>query len=194
LNTGVFGGTFNPIHNGHLINAQLILEQYGLDRILFVPARNPVHKDIQDDVSPEDRFAMCALAIEGHPHFEASRVEIDRESPSYSVLTVRELLENDPGSDIFLIIGYDSYAEIATWRNYREILSMVHVIVMARPGEGTGAAGPDVAAGGVSFAQNPMIDISSSCIRERVRKGLPVRYLVPPSVEDYIVRKGLYRH
>lgn len=194
MNTGVFGGTFNPIHNGHLINAQLILEQYGLDRILFVPARDPVHKNIQDDVSPEDRFAMCALAIEGHPHFEVSRVEIDRESPSYSVLTVRELLENDPGSDIFLIIGYDSYAEIATWRNYREILSMVHLIVMARPGEGTGATGPDVAAGGVTFARNPMVEISSSCIRERVRKGLPVRYLVPPSVEDYIVRKGLYRH
>lgn len=193
MNTGVFGGTFNPVHNGHLINAQLILEQYGLDKVLFIPAKFPVHKAVEDDVSPEDRYAMLALAVEGHPSFEVSRLEIDRESPSYSIITIKELLRSRSGGDISLIIGYDSYMEIPTWRDYRELLSLVHLIVMARPGEELGDTGQGGAAMSISFARNPMIEISSSCIRERIKRGLPVRYLMPKAVEDYIIRKELYR-
>jgi nicotinate-nucleotide adenylyltransferase len=194
LKLGVFGGTFNPIHYGHLLNAQLVAEEFSLGKILFIPSKVPVHKDMGQSISGEDRIAMIRLAVEGNGLFEASRIEIDRDLPSYTIITVRQLMEMHPGNRICLIIGEDSFAEIKTWKDYRELLQLVTLIVMSR-----GAVKYDRQeimriAGEVVFSRNPVIDISSSGIRARIKAGKPVRYFLPPAVEEYIVKKGLYRN
>ncbi len=193
MKTGVFGGTFNPIHNGHLINAQFIAEHFALDEVLFVPAKLPVHKGLAGDVSTEDRYEMAVRAIAGNNLFNVSRIEIDRETPSYTITTIRHLMKDRPGDTLHLIIGADSYNELETWKDYRELLSLVRIIVMARPGCDTDPDRYGNLAGSVEIADNPLIEISSSDIRDRIRQRRSVRYLVPSEVENYIIDKGLYR-
>ncbi|MBP7736564.1 MAG: nicotinate-nucleotide adenylyltransferase [Spirochaetes bacterium] len=193
MKLGIFGGTFNPIHYGHLINAEMIRSDFDLDRIILVPAKYPVHKSLAGEVPAEERYAMAVLAAAEAKEYEVSRIEIDRNGPSYTITTVQALQERYPGSELNLIVGMDSLNTIDTWRETERLLKHVSLIVMRRPGE---ACAPDVDLGKcmVRFADNPLIDISSTVIRERLRAGKSVRFLMPDAVIDYIARKGLYRN
>jgi len=193
VRTGIFGGTFNPVHCGHLICARFILEQCFLDRIIFIPSKRPVHKHIEEDVSPEERYHMMECAIEGEQDFFASRIEIDRATDSYTIFTVNEMKAMYPDDDFFLLVGADSYNELQTWREYTTLLRMVTLVVMRRPGDELANSHISLKEASVIFAENPRIDISSSMIRERVVRGLSIRNMVPPAVEEYICAKGLYR-
>ncbi|RPI89486.1 MAG: nicotinate (nicotinamide) nucleotide adenylyltransferase, partial [Spirochaetales bacterium] len=165
MKLGVFGGTFNPVHVGHLINADVVREYLGLDRILFIPARMPVHKGLDDPVSPDDRYEMLRRAIEGNDRFNVSRVEIDREEPSYTIITLRDLVREYPDSDLFLIVGADSYNEMHTWKDYRDLVSLATLAVMKRPGIIPCNPELDAAAARYIMIQNPLIDLSSTEIR-----------------------------
>lgn len=186
---GIFGGTFNPVHYGHLINAERIRESCSLDKILFVPSKVPVHKDLAGAVAPEHRCKMVELAVAGNPGLGVSDIEIRREGPSYTIYTVREMMAAFPGADIHLIIGDDSYSEIETWKDYRDLLGLVTLVVMRR----NGADRIDLPGRRPVFADNPVIDISSTEIRGRIRQGLSVRYLLPEEVRRYIIESGLYK-
>ena len=193
MKLGIFGGTFNPIHNGHLINVEIIRSDFNLDKIILVPAKVPVHKALAGDVPAEERYAMAVLAVAGAREFEVSRIEIDRNEPSYTITTVHELQGLYPDSELHLIIGMDSLNEICVWREPDHLLEHVSLIVMKRPGEKCDPK-PDLSRYDVSFAENPLIDISSTLIRERLRAGKSIRFLVPDAIIDYIQKKGLYVH
>ncbi len=193
MKLGIFGGTFNPIHYGHLINAEIIRSDYGLDKIIFIPSKSPVHKDLAGGVSAEDRCAMVSLGIRNVKGFEVSTIEIDREGPSYTIATIHELKTMRPRDLMFLIIGTDLLREIDTWKDPEQLLDSVPVIAMKRPGAND-LPGMDLAGYRIQYAHNPLIDISSTCIRERVRVEKSVRFLLPDSVIRYIKKRGLYQH
>ena len=190
---GIFGGTFNPVHHGHLINIELIKEHFSLDLILLIPVKIPVHKTVSDNISPSDRYKMLELAIAGLKGFQVSDIELKRESSSYTITTLEELKIIYPGDELFLIIGSDSFNELDTWKEYKKILSGYPVIVMQRQGD-TDLRG-DLLSLAVKVEQHKgsMIEISSSMIRERIKKGLPVRYLTTDNVIEFIRNKGLYK-
>jgi nicotinate-nucleotide adenylyltransferase len=187
---GVFGGTFDPIHLGHLRAAENALECLELDRVAFIPAGTPPHR-AEPLSSPLDRYAMTALATAGHPRFAVSDVEIRRDGPSYTVDTVADLRREIPGADVFVIVGSDTFPEMATWKEHERLLALCTVAVVARPGEAgsTGDRGP----GRVARVEGPGLDISASAIRARVRERKGIRYLVPDAVADYIAKRALYR-
>jgi nicotinate-nucleotide adenylyltransferase len=193
LKLGIFGGTFNPIHYGHLINAEIIRSDYGLDKIIFIPSKSPVHKDLAGGVSAKDRCTMVSLGIRDVKGFEVSTIEIDREGPSYTIATIRELETMRPRDHMFLIIGTDSLREIDTWKDPEQLLESVAVIAMKRPGA-KALPRMDLTGYRIQYANNPLIDISSTCIRERVKDKKSVRFLLPDSVIRYIKKGGLYRH
>lgn len=192
MKTGIFGGTFNPIHNGHLFNARFIKDEFNLDRILFIPAGEPVHKKLAGNVTGEFRYEMVSRAIAGQDGFQVSRIELDRSEPSYTVITLRELSKIFPEDDFYLIIGADSFNELDSWREYEFIINSVPVIVMKRPGD------PDLKKSitrGIAkllVAGNQNIDISSSMVRDRFARGLPVDSLIPGAVNEFIKSKRLY--
>ncbi len=191
--TGIYGGTFNPVHYGHLVNAEYVRESFGLDRIIFIPAKKPVHKEMIKYASPEDRIAMVSSAVKGNEYFTVSDIEVSRESDSYTIYTIEAMEKLYPDDELFLIIGSDSFNELDTWKSYREIIDKVAIIVMLRPG--SISLRPDILKLGRKFFlhENPLIGISSSDIRERIGAGNSVRYLTPDSVIDYIYSKGLYK-
>lgn len=185
------GGTFDPIHLGHLRAAENAREALGLDRVVFVPAAQPPHR-----VGPEapalDRFCMAALATAPHGPFEASDLELRRGGTSYTVDTVGALLAERPSS-LWLIVGSDTFVEMTGWRDAARIFASCHVAVVPRPGEeGLAPAPPFADARGVSLVPGPTLPISATSVRARVREGKSVRYLVPDPVADYIVKRGLY--
>ncbi len=191
MKVGIFGGTFNPVHYGYLINAAVIKEEYSLDLLYFVPSKTPVHKEIQENVTAEDRYEMTRIAVENRPGFEVSRIEIDRKAESYMVYTVRDMKEKHPGDDIFLIIGYDSYIELDTWRQYEELLSETTIIVMDRVTDcRERERKPDK--GRILFADNPLIEISSTDMRNRLKQGKTVAFMAPDTVIEYIINKRVY--
>jgi nicotinate-nucleotide adenylyltransferase len=192
---GVFGGTFDPIHFGHLRAAENALECLELDRIAFVPAGTPPHRP-EPLSSALDRYAMTALATAGHPRFAVSDVEIRRQGPSYTVDTVDSLRGDSPPDQVFVIVGSDTFPEMATWKDRDRLLALCTVAVVARPGEGAAAAGdaaPAAASSGVARVEGPGLAISASAIRRRVAQRRSVRYLVPDAVADYISKRALYR-
>ncbi|HOS41073.1 MAG TPA: nicotinate (nicotinamide) nucleotide adenylyltransferase [Spirochaetota bacterium] len=191
MRTGILGGTFNPIHYGHLINAQMIAEEFALDRVLFVPSKAPVHKALEGNATAQDRLRMVERAIEGNDTFRALDIELVRDAPSYTLFTVRELVRLFPEDHFHLIIGLDSYREIHTWYRFEELLKSLPVIVMNRPDAGSDERN-DIPPHKCHRAHNPYIQISSSLIRGRRRDGSSIRYLVPPTVDDYIQQRGLY--
>jgi len=193
LKLGVLGGTFNPVHVGHLINADVARDRLGLDLVLFIPARIPVHKGLDAAVSPDDRYEMLRRATEHDDRFGVSRIEVDREEPSYSIITARELVRGYPGSDLFLIIGADSFNELHSWKDYRDLLALATLGVMSRPGFIPDNPALDAAGARYVMVENPLIDLSSTEIRARVRAGRSIRYMVPEGVGEYITEKGLYR-
>lgn len=192
--TGIFGGTFNPVHAGHLINLEFVRDQLQLDRILLIPAKEPVHKTITDSITPSQRLDMLKLAIEGNPYLEASSLEITRAEPSYTLYTVNDLKSINPEDEFFLIIGSDSFNELDTWKSYAEILMTVNIAVMKRPGDQELRKDLIAESFNVIIVENPEIDISSTMIRERVKLGKSIRYLVPEPVISYIDSRGLYKN
>ncbi len=189
----LFGGTFNPIHQGHLINAQYLVNECDIDSVLFIPAREPVHKTLEYEVSSSDRLRMIELAIAGNPAFDVSRIELDSELPSYTVITlerIRGLYQND---SVFLVIGADSYNQLSSWREYRKILQLAPVIVFRRPGDEIDRELYNAEGGNFLFAENPLVGISSRAIRELISTGKSISYLLPDAVRDYIVQKELYK-
>jgi len=189
---GIFGGTFNPIHHGHLINIELIKENFNLDLVLLIPAKIPVHKTITDKVNPSDRLKMAELAIAGTDCFKVSELELNRDSGSYTITTLEELKTIYPGDKLFLIIGSDSFNELDTWKEYKKILSEYPLIVMQRPGS-TQLRDDFLSIGDVQIQKESMIEISSSMIRDRIKTGLPIRYLTTDDVINFIREKGLYK-
>jgi nicotinate-nucleotide adenylyltransferase len=192
---GLLGGTFDPPHIGHLVCAQEAFAQLELDRVLFVPAGTPPHKEIVADPGVEHRVAMCEAAVAGDDRFGVSRADADREGPAYTVDLLRSLGDRD---ELTFIVGGDMAASLPTWRDPEGVLALARLGIAEREGVRradiverlAGLAGPDER---VAFFDMPRIDISSSLIRRRAAAGLPLRYLVPDAVADYIEREGLYR-
>jgi nicotinate-nucleotide adenylyltransferase len=197
LRIGVFGGAFNPPHLGHLVCAQEVLLQLGLERVLFVPVGQAPHREIDDDPGREVRLEMVELAIAGDERFAVSRVEVDREGPSYTSDTLELFRAESPDDELFLILGGDQAAALATWHEPEKVLERATVAAVERVGWSRSAIGIKLArlrgADRVRHLDMPVIQISATGIRRRVREGRPIRYLVPAEVEEYIRVRGLYR-
>jgi len=188
---GVMGGTFDPIHHGHLVAASEVAVLFGLDEVLFVPTGQPWQK-AEGEVSPaEDRYLMTVIATASNPRFSVSRVDVDRTGPTYTVDTLRDLRRLHPDTELFFITGADALAQILTWKGADELFSLAHFVGVTRPGHTLSGAG--LPAERVSLLEVPAMAISSTDCRERVRKGAPVWYLVPDGVVQYIGKHGLYR-
>jgi len=190
---GLMGGTFDPIHIGHLLAAETAREQCGLDEVWFIPSRTPPLKSGAPSASGEDRLEMVRLAIAGHPAFKALDLELRRPGISYSIDTVYELSARCPGCSFAYIIGGDRVNDLPRWHRIGELAEIVSFIGVARPGHPVDiGALPEMLRGRVRVIPMPQLDISSSGIRELRREGRSIRYLVPDGVHDFIVRKGLY--
>jgi nicotinate-nucleotide adenylyltransferase len=192
---GVFGGTFDPPHIGHLALAEWAREQLRLERVLFVPAARPPHKR-RAGLSPvADRLAMTRLAVRGNQGFAVSTLELDGAGPSFTVDTLRALRQRAPHARLYLLLGADSLDEFRTWRHPEQILGLATLAVARRPGAGARSRAwtAGAAARRVVWIENPAIDVSSSLLRARARAGRSLRYLVPERVAHYIARHGLYR-
>ena len=188
---GLFGGSFDPVHSAHLALAQVALAQLQLDSVRWVPAGQAWQK-ARPMTGAEHRAAMVQLAIADEPRFTLERCELDRSGPSYTLDTVRELQAAEPGARWFLIIGQDQYAALHTWRDWPQLLQRVTLAVANRPGAAL-LANAQVHAAGHQPVALPMLDISSTEIRQRVLRGLPIGRLVPAAVARYIDRHHLYR-
>ena len=183
---GLFGGTFDPVHIGHLIIAQSVHENLSLDITLFIPSAYPPHKGTDIMFSPETRYAMLSRAIEGNPHFEVSDIEMKRKGPSYTIDTIRELkttLTED--TELTFIVGRDNLPEISMWKEPDSILEECRFVIADRPSVNKIDI-PEWMNGRVASVNVPLIDISSSWIRSRIRSGKNIRYLVPDVVSDMI--------
>ncbi|MEU6863047.1 nicotinate-nucleotide adenylyltransferase [Streptomyces sp. NPDC046876] len=188
---GVMGGTFDPIHHGHLVAASEVAALFHLDEVVFVPTGEPWQKS-QRAVSPaEDRYLMTVIATASNPQFSVSRIDIDRGGPTYTIDTLRDLTALNPDADLFFITGADALAQILTWRNADELFSLAHFIGVTRPGHHLTDDG--LPEGGVSLVEVPALAISSTDCRTRVAQGDPVWYLVPDGVVRYIDKRELYR-
>jgi nicotinate-nucleotide adenylyltransferase len=196
LRVGILGGAFNPPHIGHLVCAQEALLQFELDQVVFMPVGNAPHRELADDPGAEGRLEMVELAIAGDPRFAASRMEIDREGPSYTADTLRALREEAPDDELFLILGGDQAAALADWHEPEEVLALAQVVVAERTNWSRNAVGIKVGrlkgAERIRFLDMPIIQVSSSTIRRRVAAGVPIRYLVPDEVASHIGKNGLY--
>ncbi|MBZ0269303.1 nicotinate-nucleotide adenylyltransferase [bacterium] len=191
LRLGIFGGTFDPIHLGHMILAELARYLLRLDRVLFVPARIPPHKG-EVPTAPEHRIRMAHLAVEGNPHFAVSDLELRREGPSYTVDTLRELRRESPDAKHYLLMGADSARDLESWKDHDVLLEDSTVVVLDRHGVEASSLSPEISRRTTQLA-TPRLEISSSEIRRLVRDGGPIRYLVTEGVESYIRSEGLYR-
>ncbi|MDI2127417.1 nicotinate-nucleotide adenylyltransferase [Yinghuangia seranimata] len=189
---GVMGGTFDPIHHGHLVAASEVAGLFQLDEVVFVPTGEPWQKTGRDVSPAEDRYLMTVIATASNPRFTVSRVDIDRPGQTYTVDTLKDLRrEAGEGTELFFITGADALAQIFSWRNAAEMFELAHFIGCTRPGHTLSDPGfPD---GGVSLVEVPALAISSTDIRRRQHDGEPVWYLVPDGVVQYISKRGLYR-
>ena len=192
MRIGILGGTFNPIHNAHLILAKTVAQAIGLDKILFIPAFIPPHKLGEDILAYAHRERMVELAVEGHDLFECSDIEASLEGPSYTINTLRLLRQSQPNDDFFLIIGSDSLHSLGNWKDPDEIVKLATLAVVPRPGYRIEESEP-------RFRKNlrpvdmDLVEIASSEIRERAAQGKPVQLLVPAAVANYIVAERLYQ-
>ena len=184
MRIGILGGSFDPIHHGHLILARAAKEELGLNRVLLMPANKSPHKTDTKPATAEDRLEMVRLAIEGEEGFEVSDVELRRPAPSYTVETLRELKKSHPQDEFVLLIGADNVATFDTWREPGEIRHLAQIAVLDRAGSGAAHDWPTV---------RRLVDISSTDIRARAADGLSIRYLTPQRVCDYIATHSLYR-
>ena len=187
---GVLGGTFDPIHVGHLVAATEVIHHCGLDRVVLVPAGRPWQKSRFSD--PEDRFMMTVLAAATHARLSASRIEIDRKGPTYTIDTLEAFRKFFDGVELVLIVGADALRDLATWHRIDEIGSMTQVVAVSRPGIDISGFEADPGWPEISHLAIPGLDISSTDIRARAAQGKPIDYLVPAEVARYIRERGLY--
>jgi len=187
---GIMGGTFDPIHHGHLVAASEVQDRFDLDEVVFVPTGEPYEKG---KVSPaEDRYLMTVIATASNPRFHVSRADIDRDGPTYTVDTLRDMRAIFGGdAELFFITGADALARILSWRDALEMLTMAHFVGVTRPG--FELSDDHLPADTVTLVEVPAMAISSSACRDRVALGRPVWYLVPDGVVQYINKRGLYR-
>jgi nicotinate-nucleotide adenylyltransferase len=193
---GVMGGTFDPIHYGHLVTAEEALVQFRLDEVLFVPTGQPWMKEHEQVSPPEHRYLMTVIATASNPKFSVSRTEVEREGPTYTIDTLRSLRdEQGAGTDLFFITGADAILEILHWREPEEVFGLAHFIAATRPGYDLAHFDEEAASShpAVSIMHIPALAISSTDIRQRVAEGRPLRYLVPEGVKSYIEKAELYR-
>ncbi|MDP4127536.1 MAG: nicotinate-nucleotide adenylyltransferase [Bacillota bacterium] len=195
---GIMGGTFDPIHYGHLVAAEMARGEFQLDKVLFIPTGNPPHKDRKDILPGELRYKMVERAVQDNPAFDISALEIERKGPSYTVETLRILRRTWPEHELYFITGTDALREIFSWREYEEILTLIQFIGAARPGFEAGEfllkvqqEHPEIE-GRIHHLEVPALAISSTDIRSRVRNGQPIRYLLPDPVRVFIEQHGLY--
>ncbi|MEK7817539.1 MAG: nicotinate-nucleotide adenylyltransferase [Actinomycetota bacterium] len=197
MRLAIMGGTFNPIHIGHLVCAEEAVAQYGLEQVLFMPTGFPPHKEIQGGANAEHRYLMAAIATAANPRFEVSRYEIEKKQICYTVDTVRHFREKMPAVELFFITGADSVLEILEWKDPSELLEMATLIASTRSGypldKLSKATGRFLKENRVAVMEVPAIGVSSSMIRERVACGRSIKYLVPEGVEQFINKEGLYR-
>ncbi len=192
---GVMGGTFDPIHYGHLVTAEEALVQFTLDEVVFVPTGQPWMKEGRAVSPVEDRYLMTVIATASNPRFRVSRTEVDRDGPTYTVDTLRALASENPDAELYFITGADAMFEIFEWKDPDEVLALAHFIAATRPGydlrrfEASGSTRHL----NVSVMNIPALAISSTDVRERAGEGRPIRYLVPEGVKSYIEKVGLYR-
>ena len=191
---GVMGGTFDPIHHGHLVAASEVQAWFDLDEVVFVPAGEPWQKS-EREVSPaEDRYLMTVVATASNPRFEVSRIEIDRAGPTYTIDTLRELAAAMPEADLYFITGADAMAAIFTWRDPEELFELAHFVGCTRPGHELDSSTLDgLPSDRITLVEIPALAISSTECRHRVEQGEPVWYLVPDGVVQYIAKHHLYR-
>ena len=186
---GVMGGTFDPIHHGHLVAASEVAQSFELDEVVFVPTGQPWHKE--DVTESEHRYLMTVIATASNPSFTVSRVDIDRAGPTYTIDTLRDLKRQRPDAELFFITGADAIAQILGWRDHAELWDLAHFVAVSRPGHELTTEG--LPSDDVSQLQIPALAISSTDCRVRVRQGHPVWYLVPDGVVQYIAKHHLYR-
>jgi nicotinate-nucleotide adenylyltransferase len=188
---GVMGGTFDPIHHGHLVAASEVASIFELDEVVFVPTGQPWQKD-RTEVSPaEQRYLMTVIATASNPRFTVSRVDVDRPGPTYTIDTLRDLRVDYPDSDLYFITGADALAQILSWKDADELFTLARFIGVTRPEHVLSGAG--LPQDRVTLQQVPAMAISSTDCRDRVRAGEPVWYLVPDGVVQFIGKYGLYR-
>lgn len=195
---GIFGGSFNPIHYGHLMICEYIKEEMGLDKVIFIPTGNPPHKDLE--LSAKDRYEMVRLAISPNPDFEISDIETTRVKKSYTVDTIRELKKIYKEEKLYFLIGLDSLFQLKTWMKIGDLSHEIEFVVALRPGyldkeevnkeidflrENFGTK--------INLIKTPLYEISSTDLRDRIREGKSLRYLIPKKVLDYIEESGFYK-
>jgi len=186
---GVMGGTFDPIHHGHLVAASEVAHAFSLDEVVFVPTGRPEDKDAASPA--EDRYLMTVIATASNPRFSVSRADVDRPGPTYTIDTLRDLRAARPDAgQLFFITGADALARIMSWRDVDELFSLAHFVGCTRPGHQLTVAG--IPEGTVSLIEIPALTISSTACRARVAKGEPIWYLVPDGIVQYIAKRGLY--
>lgn len=196
---GIFGGTFDPIHFGHLIIAEELREVFKLDKVIFIPSGTPSHKDLQKVSNSEHRYNMVRIAIEKNPYFELSRLELDRNGNTYTIDTIRQLKGIYPTeTELFFIIGADVVPELITWKQYEDLFLECEFIAVKRPDLNIGKFLNDIDylvstySVKINTAEVSLIEISSTSIRERVKTNRSVKYMLPEGVESYIIEKKLY--
>jgi nicotinate-nucleotide adenylyltransferase len=196
---GIMGGTFDPIHYGHLVAAEGARYEYGLEKVIFIPAGQPPHKLNIKLTEPWRRFEMTRLAVATNPYFQEMSIEIERPGPSYTIDTVLEISRLFPGAQVYFITGADAVFEILSWKRVEQLLSICKFIAATRPGYNLdemwrkrGTLSQDFKKN-VFYMEVPALAISSTDIRQRVREGRPVKYLLPETVEEYITSNNIYR-
>ncbi|HVL82932.1 MAG TPA: nicotinate-nucleotide adenylyltransferase [Pseudonocardia sp.] len=188
---GVMGGTFDPVHHGHLVAASEVAELFDLEQVVFVPTGEPWQKADRTVSPAEDRYLMTVIATASNPRFQVSRVDIDRGGPTYTVDTLTDLHATMPDAQLFFITGADALEQILSWRKVEELFRWAHFVGVTRPG--FELDGDHLPEGVVTLVEVPAMAISSSDCRRRVAEGRPVWYLVPDGVVQYIAKRDLYR-
>lgn len=211
---GLFGGTFNPVHLGHVKAAEIVLSKFMLDKILFIPSYIPPHKGTDGIASPDHRIAMVKLALGNKPHFIPSPIEIEAQGTSYSILTLNKIRETYPQAEIFFILGIDAFLEIDTWKDYKQVVDRCCFIVISRPGYRLQDAGmalgkeyekdtldlseedrfsEEMMARKIFLLPIDALDVASSDIRRRIKEKISIKGMVSPPVEKYIAENKLYQ-
>jgi nicotinate-nucleotide adenylyltransferase len=188
---GVMGGTFDPIHHGHLVAASEVAVLFGLDEVVFVPTGEPWQKSDRVVSPAEDRYLMTVIATASNPRFTTSRVDIERGGPTYTIDTLSDLQRQRPDAELFFITGADALEQIVSWRDNERLFELARFVGVTRPG--FQLADHHLPEGRVSLLEVPALAISSTDCRARVARGMPVWYLVPDGVVQYIEKRGLYR-
>jgi len=194
MRIGILGGVFNPIHYGHLVIAGEAKDKLNLDKVIFVPTGKAPHKKVKG-ATPEERYQMVSLAIKGNSSFEVSPIEIEKSNlasrPTFTLETIREFIKIYNKAKIYFIVGLDEMLKISTWKEPKKLLELCKFVVVTRPGYESSKLDKRIASK-VMMLQVPGLEISASDIRKRIKTGRPIRYLLPPSVEEYIRKKRLY--